>query len=251
MNSNSKLGSMRKRLPVLALSAVLALAALGGGCDCDDSTDPAPHNPAPGSTSFTGTMAGSNVSGSMTITVATDTPKQESAYGTLHEIEATGTLDVTGTGSIDLSGVYHTDEHHIIISGGGYTFTGTFANGVISGTFTGPGNSGSFTCSVDGSGTVKVYCGTFTSTTGGPGGNFNIVVDGTTITGIAVTTTGDQIPLSGTLTNGTEISVVNPANPSGPPLATGNLETVGDTVSGTYDDQKGDSGTWSGARCDD
>ena len=239
----------------LFAGAVAAVAAFGlTGCSKDDK----PATTAPltaGTSTFTGTMAGATVSGSVTTTIATSTlliasgsPKA-GAYSTQSTIDVTGTLVIAGGPTVTLAGTYDTETKTLVVTGGGYTFTGSFASGIMTGAFTGPaGVSGGFSLSPSTNGSVKVYIGTYTSTTGGNSGNFNLAVSGTTLNGLAVDSPGgNQTPLSGTLTSGTDISLVNPYNPTGPPLATGTLNTSTNVMTGVFDSGNGNSGTWTSA----
>jgi hypothetical protein len=241
----------------LAVPAMILVAALGlSGCSKDTKSVTAP--PAPSSTTFVGTMAGATVSGSVTTVIAAAvsapqpgaTGAQDVLGGTSaqSQVGVTGTLVIAGGATVSLTGTYDTVSKALSVTGGGYTFTGTFASGIITGAFTGPSSvTGGFTLSPSANGSVKVYIGTFTSTSGGASGNFNLVSSGTTLTGLAVTTGGSEIPLNGTLTSGTNVSIVNPGYPSGPPLATGTLNTTTHVMSGLFNDQAGNSGNWTSA----
>jgi hypothetical protein len=77
-------------------------------------------------------------------------------------------------------------------------------------------------------------------------GTWNFVVSGTTLPGSALTSSGTAAPLDGTVNAGA-VTIVNPANPTGPPLATGTI--TGTTATGTWDTGAGQSGTWTGNGC--
>ncbi len=238
------------RLPrsLTVLLGILVVLGLSTVTACKRKST-APAVPAGGSTHFTGTIAGASVSGSIKITVATASPSAyEGATRSEATVTATGSVVIGSDPEVPLTGTYDTSTHALSITGGGYTFVGTYTAGTISGTFTGPSAvSGGFTVQTDPNSTVAVYIGTFTSTSGGASGNFNLVVNGTVITGLAVATDGTEVPLNGTLTNGTDVSIVNPGNGAAPPLATGTLNTFDHTMSGTFDDSAGNSGNWAGA----
>lgn len=231
-----------------AVPAVVLVAALGlSGCSKDKKSVTAPA--APSSTTFIGTMAGATVSGSVTTTIAAAvSAAQPGATSAQGAVAVTGEMDIAGGATVTLAGTYDTDTKVQAVTGGGYTLTGTLASGTITGGFTGPGSvTGAFTQTPGASNSVNVYIGTFTSTSGGDSGNFNLVAKGTILTGIAVTTSGTQIPLNGTLTGGTAVSIVNPGNPSGPALATGTLNTTTHVMSGQFNDGAGNSGNWTSA----
>jgi hypothetical protein len=248
--------SIRRAANLFAIAVPAAILVSGlalSGCGKDKKSPTAPT--PPGSTTFVGTMAGANVSGMVTVTIAATVsepqPGAARAQGLLGAGAAQGSVGVTGTLAIaggatsSLTGTYDTVAKTLAVTGGGYNLGGTLASGVISGAFTGPSSAtGGFTLSHNASGSVKVYIGTFTSTSGGDSGRFNLVSNGTVLTGLAVTTGGTQIPLNGTLTDGTAVSIVNPGNPSGPPLATGTLDTGTHVMSGQFDDGAGNSGNW-------
>lgn len=71
-------------------------------------------------------------------------------------------------------------------------------------------------------------------------------MNGTTLSGSALTSSGNAAPLDGTVTAGA-VSIVNPLDPQGPPLATGTI--TGTTAKGIWDDGQGSSGTWTGNGC--
>ena len=239
------------RFSNLTAACLFAIVALvGSGCGKDKTTNP---NPGPGatSTSFEGTISGNGVSGDLSLKIATANPAPQGPARSQATVTASGTL-VTGGSSVGLTGNYDTVNHAIAVAGGGWTLGGGLTSFGLEGTFTGPGStSGVFSTQRIGSGTdtVVVVIGTFTSTTGGPGGVFNFSIRGAAIHGNAFPNGGTTaIPLDGTYTASSgAISIVNAANPTGPALATGTLQANG-AASGTYDNQNGDSGTWTGAR---
>src|SRR5205814_8152880 len=114
--------------------------------------------------------------------------------------------------------------------------------------YTGPQGSGVFSVDRVGTGadSVIVVNGTFTSATGHADGVFDFSIRDSTVHGSAVDTTGFVLPLNGSFNRGSgAIHIDNVTNPSGPPLATGVLQGDG-TVVGVFDDQSGNSGSWSG-----
>jgi len=209
---------------------VAVLGMILGACG-KKSTEPKLANAYAGT--FAGSSGGTGVSGSMTVDLGSATP--------------TGTLLISGT-SIALTGTYDSSSQAVTLSGGGYSFSGARSGSILSGIFTAPGPiTGGFVL-ISGAST-RVYCGTSASATpGGPTGMINLVINGSTIVGLAVKAqTGEVTVLNGTL-SGTTITIPNPGDPSST-FATGTLNAGPDTLSGTYDDGAGDTGTWNATRC--
>jgi hypothetical protein len=170
--------------------ALIALLALAGCGDDDDN----PVNPGGGSTStsFTGmAMSGTN-SGKLTVSVgSTSLAAQWGNRTPAVVINATGVLVINGS-TVNLTGTYDNAADSLTLSGGGYTFVGTYETvGVprpsLVGTWTGPGGAtGEFVCPVGSAATVKVYLGQFYSTTSPPNsGVFSMVVIDTLLAGFA------------------------------------------------------------------
>jgi hypothetical protein len=186
-----------------------------------------------------------SASGSLAITIETATfapPVGVGGASLLAPVNATGTLTLGGTTA--LAGTYDPDTDVLALTGGGYTFGGGF-DGVdrLEGIWTGPGSSGTFVTTA-GSGGVA-YCGTYAANDQSDSGTFSIVITGSTVRGEAYSST-DQvpIPLDGTI-SGNTITIDNPLSTT--PLAAGTRS--GNTVSGTYDDGQGGTGTWTGTIC--
>ena len=151
--------------------------------------------------------------------------------------------------TIAITGTYNTSSKAFSATGGGYTFDGAYdGSSRLQGTFTGPTLSGTFLTERATNG-PKAYCGTFTSTTAGENGIFNVTLHGAILFGMATADAGTVLALDGTV-SGSNITVVNPNAPAGPPLATGTVSTDGSMVAGDFDDGAGNLGTWEGARCD-
>jgi hypothetical protein len=160
-------------------------------------------------------------------------------------LTVTGTLTLVSpaAGTHALTGTYDDATNALNLSGGGYTFTGVFdgASG-LEGNYTGLNGAGLFVTALS-AGNAQAFCGTFD---GDDDGTWNFVVNGTELSGTALTSSGDVAPLDGTVTGGA-VSIVNPANPTGPPLATGTI--TGTSATGTWDSGAGQSGTWAGNGC--
>lgn len=179
-----------------------------------------------------------------------DASRSGSVAFTINNTTVTGTLKVVtpAAATIALTGTYNTGTRALTASGGGYTFTGTYdGTAVISGTFTGPAASQGTFRGRTSTANARSICGTFTSQTGSDDGIFNFAIDGTTLSGTATTEDGTVVVLNGTVSGTGAISIVNPNNPSGAPLATGNI--TGNNASGTFNDGGGNQGTWTGSVC--
>jgi hypothetical protein len=182
----------------LFLAFFLFAAVIIIGCKKDDT----PTNPGGGSVTYIGTLANANETGSITLVFSAAPSKLSPrvSSGTATIITVSGSIKIAGV-TINLTGTYNTDTDSLVVSGGGYTFAGTYSDGNISGGYTGPNGSGSFTAEVSSEGsTIKVYCGTYheTSPDTSRHGRFNLVVKGTVITGI----TDGGLGLGGTLIDG-------------------------------------------------
>lgn len=151
-------------------------------------------------TTFEGIIAGDSTSGMLsgelsltinTTSLSVASPVSLDVMGTEASVTVTGTLTLNGGSTITLTGTYDTGTHALSVAGGGYTFTGTFSNGTLSGTFTtANGGTGSFsTSSSSGSGAVYSFCGNAVpQQSAEKGATFNLVVNtGTgTASGFAV-----------------------------------------------------------------
>ena len=233
----------------IVLLALLTLPA------CSNDNNPSAPNGGGGgngTTTLVGVAAGAAVGGKLTLILPAGTTPgpQASPSSSRAAVAVTGSFAPTGAAAIGLTGTYDPSTKALALSGGGYAFTGTYFSGVLRGTWvrTPSPAAGTFVLVLESSASsVHAYCGTFTSTSGGESGIFDFVIQGTTVDGIACTSSGTEIRLQGTL-GGTAITLINPLNP-GPFLATGALNTSNNTVSGTYDDGAGNHGTWAGAGC--
>jgi len=208
--------------------------------------------PSAAPTSLVGVAVGAADGGSLTLVlpVGVSPGHQAGPFSSQGPVGVSGSFAPTGASVIPLGGTYDSFTKALSLSGGGYAFTGTYFSGVLRGNWvrTPSPASGTFVLVLANSASsVHAYCGTFTSTSGGESGIFDFVVQGSTVDGIACTSSGTEIRLQGTLA-GTGLTIINPLNP-GPYLATGTLNTSNNTVSGTYDDSAGNHGTWAGAGC--
>jgi hypothetical protein len=239
-----------------ALARVLAVAAalVSFGCGGDSN----PTNPSSQTTDFKGTLVGEvgeGSSGVVTVTLPASAAASISTAGsaqlaaarafelTSAPVAVTGTLALTGGGSVPLSGTYDPLANpQIVLAGGGYGMTGnpTATNGVFSGSATFPdGKTGFWTVSANAA-TVRVFCGTYTSSQGQGGGTWNVVLDANNNLTGAASAVG---LLQGTFTPGSNaISVTYTGG-----TATGTLDPATGGGSGTYNAPgagDGDAGDW-------
>ena len=249
--------SIGRRKNANALALGLALIACLSISGCNNNNDPMSPGGGGGggggtSSTFVGTMAGPSSGGKLTLVVPTANPAPANGERAARAaIVATGTFNPPGGTAVALAGTYDTNTKALAVTGGGYTLAGTYSSGLLRGSWTrSPATeAGTFVVVLASSATsVRVYCGTFTSTSGGVGGIFNFAVQGSTIDGLAYTSSGTETLLQGTLDGGTSVTLINPLNP-GPFLATGTLNASNNTVNGTYNDGAGNSGNWSGVGC--
>ena len=241
--------------------AVLGLSLAAFGCSSDDDDDNPNPNPPAGTTVFAGTMAGQTQSGTLALTVNTAAsglrvrPAADPLRATA-TVNVTGVIELTGIAPISITGTYDTQTNTLTATGGGYSLTGTLSGNRLAGTWTGPaGASGAWSAqySVAAGDTVRVFCGTFTSTSGGDDGWFNLVTSGTTVNGVAVSADdGTSISLTGTLTDAGAVDSVHVASSAVPGtiIARGVVNTTLGTAAGSFDTGT-NAGVWSGERCDD
>jgi hypothetical protein len=223
---------MEVRLKFMTMKLVVAMALLLALSGCSNDDDNNPTNP-PGSSAlvFVGTVNGDNgsLSGSLTFTV--------------NDSAVTGTFRITTPtpATHALLGAFDSSSNVLGATGGGYNFAGAYdgsnrLEGLMSGNAT-----GTFVTIRDDNNSSVAFCGTFT---GDDDGVWNFTIDGTIIAGSYTTNSGDFGALDGTI-SGNAITIANPGG--GAPLATGTRN--GDNASGTWDNGVGDSGTWTGSRC--
>jgi hypothetical protein len=213
---------------------------------CSD--DGGGHEHTGGRTALKGTLVGpAGESGVLEITIEADRAALESALRAHadHPIpegatRAGGSIRWYDGTQVGLSG--YLDGAILEVHGrdptsdGLYELDGTWIDGGLDGTYTGPNGAGTFTLSF--AETVRVYCGTYTPTAGGTGGTWNLVVRGDEMVGLS-RDTGDTATnrITGSL-DSTGAFILNEGD------ATGVID-ANDRVSGTYTD-----GTFQGERCD-
>jgi len=236
----------------LLAGGVLLLAFALTACS-NDNNPYSPGGGGNGTTTLVGVAAGASVGGSLTLILPAGTSPGPTAgpFSSRVAVNVSGTFAPTGAAAIPLGGTYDPSTKGLSLTGGGYTFTGTYFSSVLRGNWVrapSPATGTFVLVLATPSSSPHAYCGRFTSTSGGEGGIFDFVIHGATVDGIAYTSSGTETRLQGTLGGGTAITLINPLNP-GPFLATGTLNTSDNTVSGTYDDGAGNSGNWVAEGC--
>ena len=232
----------------IVISTGLLLAACKGS---ETSTGPS----AGPTGSFKGTLVGANVSAVLTVIFPGSTASVPSrrvrfyivpaANAAAAPISVTGTLAIVGDGSFSLDGTYDASANpQLTVTGGGYTITGNYTatNGVFAGSFSGPGGtSGQWTVSAGGGTTVSVYCGTYG---GSASGTWNMVLDASNrLTGVVNTGKGAQL-MQGSYSPGSNPNVSVTFSGGS---ASGNVDPATGAGSGTWSNNKGGGGTWTGS----
>jgi hypothetical protein len=234
-----------KHASLLLLVAVLGFVLAG----CSDDDNPAGPGAGSGSTSYVGVIAGTGVTGSLTIVVPNPKASPPAANADGDTVQITATLKINGGSTIPLTGFIVISTGELYLAGGGYVFTGTVDGDTIAGTFTYPGGGGIFNCEEGNSANVKTYCGTYHATPPGTdSGYFNLTVEGNAIVVIVFPDDagGQSFMTTGTINAENQISIVSPEN-SSLVIATGTLNPETGMVSGTYLGDPG--GTWAGEPC--
>ncbi len=154
----------------LIVLALLATVALIAGCSSSKSSDTTPAGSEVANQTFTGGMGGASADGSdsgilsLSFGAAPATAPGASALpmAPAATITISGTIKIIATGEIiNVTGTYDTATKSFTVSGGGYTITGTVNNGVISGSYTGPGGSGTFSLILGTRAQMTFYCGSY------------------------------------------------------------------------------------------
>jgi mucin-19 len=228
--------------------ACFVLCAVASGCSSSDSssspsstssssssgsTSSSSGSTSTGGTTYKGTFAGAGGDGgAIDVTVAAAGAKTQTIH-ILAVQQVTGTLHLSGGGSVTITGTFDDATKQLSITGGGYSFTGTATSDGVTGTYSGPKGNGTFT--VFASASATPYCGTFA---GGATGVWNFVVNEGKVAGSAVTDGGDEDTLTGTVTNGTiDMTTTNGSTADGAiegTTATGTWKNVAGNVEGTW-----------------
>jgi hypothetical protein len=254
---------------MLVPAALTVLLVAGCSDDDDDDDGPAPTQTVLHGGFAGGTAGGATETGTLDVTVNSGTlaarfPNAASATSLVKPasaavVNATGVLDPEGPGAtISLSGTYNTDTDSLFLSGGSYTLHGKRGNvgagQSIEGLYTGPNGTGAFYALAPAGEPIQSYCGDYTSGAQTDSGFVALSVRGSSVTGLSISRLdfGDILRWNGTVTGtGTvrDLTIVDPLNPGGAPLAEGTWDTSLDTMTGTYG-FGGDTGTWDAVVCD-
>jgi hypothetical protein len=236
----SPVGAQRAvRAPLLLALASLALIAACGDDSNDDGGTPA------ASVEYQGVFGSATRSGRLAFaTTSEDLRNGRSALRA--PVPLSGTMDFSDSGTpIALTGTL--DGTVLVLTGGGYTFTGTESNDVISGSFSGPEN-GSFTAVLvpDGVAIVQL-CGSYA---GSDSGVFSLTLDPDRAGGVIIVP-GDGSPYQtgrarAKAGSTTDVEVLPDALPTFV-IATGTMNAAFNQVAGTWNDGQGSSGTFSGS----
>ncbi len=228
---------------LLMFIAIFALVL--GGCKDDE-------NPVvpPGSTtkSYVGVIAGTGVSGSLTISIPTAKRSYATTAAEGDTVVITATLKINGGATIPLTGYYVTATGELYLAGGGYAFIGVVTGTTITGTFTYPGGEGYFNCDEGTAANIKTYCGRYQDNSPGTeSGSFNVTVRGGVLVIIVYPDDagGEGFVTAGAIDAENQIVIYQPGTTD--VIATGSLNTETNTISGVYFGDPG--GTWSGSLC--
>jgi hypothetical protein len=252
------------------LVLVLAIGVLASG-GCSDDDDENPINPGgPTTTTFTGIMANGTENGAISITINStslvapfSTRLAASPRGVLApslDIVASGVFRPIGAASVALTGTYNDQGDTLNLSGGGYTLSGAYDTtgtypGML-GQYDGPNGAGFFG-SVTGVAGALTLCGTFQNDSTLTTGNWDILIAGSEVAGVAFPEGAEPFGFEGTIeTTGTMRAITaGDSDPGNYTLTvTGTLDTTTNTATGswTYEDFITPStaiGTWSGSPC--
>lgn len=262
--------SFRRNEWMLVLTLAFCVWVSGGCSDDDDDNPMDPGGGGPTSTTFTGVMANGTENGSITVTVnSTSLASPFSAHVTAGsggrlaagaQVGASGVFRPIGGSAVSLSGTYDDQADTLNLSGGGYSLSGEYdTTGMFHamiGQYDGPNGPGFFG-SVTGVTAPMTFCGTFDSDVTSTMGNWDLLVTGGEIAGIAFPVAGEPFGFEGTIeTTGTQRAITGGDSDPGvyTLTVTGTLDTTTNTVSGTwtFEDHVApstDSGTWSGSPC--
>jgi hypothetical protein len=230
----------------ITAASILLLGVSLGACSDDDDDDDGGGLPA--ATSYAGFVASTDgQTGPLSITFASPVaaPPAYSAGGTGPSfssgapVNATGTVSLGGGAPVPLTGTI--DGGTLNMTGAGWTLTGSLLNGMITGTFTGPGGvTGSLSAVASAEGSpAQAFCGYYggidltneTEVTG----SFSLVIAGDVLLGTAVDEANeDPIDFAGTANQQAGTLAVDISDGNGGRLVvSGGFDGTG--TSGTFD----------------
>lgn len=239
-----------------SLAGATALACVALSACSKDNTVTGPAIAA--STTYSGLVVNASVTARLAITFPTAVASvvgrpamNLDVLGALDNIGAVLTL--SGGGTVSLTGTY--TAPNLSVSGGGWTFTGTISNGIITGTFTGPSGPGDFEALSSPAGSpATVMCGTNAGTdnTGSPtSGTFHLIIGSGVF--LIIVDNGLVLP-QGTYTGTTFDAYTKSLNTtSGSSSVTIHGTFNSTSASGSYSvhnsDGTSDAGTWTAGAC--
>jgi len=228
------------RVALLALAVIVLASIVAVGCSSSSESSGTPTE-----TRYEGVFTVPGVgAGRVTFNIKTPSAALQPAITT--DAASTGTVTAliyTTRGSLAIADGTFTPPNGPLNISGSTTLTGMVSNGVLGGTITELGVSGTFTSlRSDSTEPVIQYCGTFADSGGAYMGDWNLAQLGTTLTGSwSAYKSSSSGTLSGTL-DGATISLT----PSDGGTATGTLDGV--SMSGGWTSSDGNtSGTWQAA----
>ena len=192
--------------------------------------------PVQPATTFQGVIVGVNEIGTVDLTIEADVRSATRVAQAL-ESSSRGTLRLAGAAPSPLDGTYEDMSREVVMSGSGFSLTGTITDdgSHLTGSFTGRlGTRGGFGMQDNAGGALTNYCGTFTGA--GDGRLALSISSGGSIVGIWLNPSsgGGHNIITGRR-NGTTLSLEG-----GPPMQG---TQSGSVLSGTWGDATG-SGTW-------
>ncbi len=263
-------GRAHRRSLLIAFALGTGLLA---GCGDDDSKSTGPEGGLAPATTFTGVFANGTENGSLSVTINSTSlagplhsrlwvPTGPARLAPLASITASGTIKPIGGSAVMLTGTYDdaADTLNLTNVSSGYSFAGAYDTtgsfDALIGQYDGPNGAGFFGC-VTGVVTPTSYCGTFDSDVTSTAGNWDLLIAGGEVGGIAFPTSGEPFAFEGTIqTTGTMRAITAGNTDPGVSQLTidGTLDTTTNTVSGTWTLEdlvtpSTDSGTWSGSLC--
>jgi hypothetical protein len=154
---------------MLFVVAAMLMTGLSLGCGSEDEDTQPASSQSPGAGSYRGLLSGASETAVLAIEIQTApaaralTPSADPQG----PMAVTGTLTPTGGQPIPLTGTYDSTTKEFSVAGGGYSFSGSAESGAISGSYSGPNGSGSFTLLPSSSADVALFCGTYSGDASG------------------------------------------------------------------------------------
>jgi hypothetical protein len=247
------------RRVLLSAYAVLPclLAACGGGSGTSTPTSPTPPPtvtaPPPVATTtvaYSGIFASGMFTGTLTLSAAVPvsvTPAGTSRVRPQAIATATGTAKFAGAtqSTVNLAGTFDTASNRFTLSGGAFSVDAVVSDDTVTGTIMTPAGAGGLAAlrSTESVPATR-YCGTYR---GSESGKFLVVIRGSSASGVAAQD-GDpeSITLRGSA-SGNSVTVSWSWTEDGGGRGEANGTISGSSLSGTWGNTVGKTGTWSGS----